>query len=144
MQAASEIKMRHLTAVSDLSVMSVRVGVANFFLGLSIGIVGVANFFLGQSIDFLKFVGGLWALCATGLGGLWALDYAWHVLMRIYISVKIFILACQYISIAIFYLAYKLWAPQVWAACGRYKGQIRVTSLRCAQTYGTVTNLRCV
>jgi len=26
----------------------------------------------------LKFVGGLWALCATGLGGLWALDYAWQ------------------------------------------------------------------
>jgi len=31
--------MRHLPAVSDLSVMSVRVGVANFFLGLSIGMI---------------------------------------------------------------------------------------------------------
>jgi len=51
------------------------------------GKVGLENFFLEWAlkwawqtffwVDFLKFVGGLWALCATGLGGLWALDYAW-------------------------------------------------------------------
>jgi len=33
----SEIKMRHLPAVADLSVMGVRVGVANFFLDQWIG-----------------------------------------------------------------------------------------------------------
>jgi len=32
MQQQSEIKMRHLPAETDLSVMGVRMGVANFFL----------------------------------------------------------------------------------------------------------------
>jgi len=48
--------------------MGVRVGVANFFFGsIDMGVrVGVA-------------LGGLWALeWAWHLGGLWALEWAWH------------------------------------------------------------------
>jgi len=48
--------------------MGVRVGVANFFLGQSIGIDENNTFQLSS----IKTVG------ATALGGLWALEWAWH------------------------------------------------------------------
>jgi len=48
--------------------MGVRVGVANLFLDQSIGI-DETNTFLSS----IQIVG------ATGLGGLWALEWAWHI-----------------------------------------------------------------
>jgi len=53
--------------------MGVRVGVANFFLGWSIGIVETNTFQL-TFFSIMKIVG------ATGFGGLWALGWAWHIL----------------------------------------------------------------
>jgi len=48
--------------------------------------VGVANFFLGQSIGIdknntfqLKFYFSIKTVEATVLGGLWALEWAWHI-----------------------------------------------------------------
>jgi len=52
---------------------------------------------------------------ATGLGGLWAFDWAWQT----FFLINRYVLTRLIISVKIFYLAYKLWAPQVWAVCGR-------------------------
>jgi len=49
--------------------MRVRVGVANFFLDQSIGI---------DKTNTFQFVSSMKILAATGLGVLWALDWAWH------------------------------------------------------------------
>jgi len=51
--------------------MGVRVDVANFFLGLSIGI-DETNTFQLKFFSSMKIVG------ATGFGGLWALGWAWE------------------------------------------------------------------
>jgi len=51
--------------------MGVRVGAANFFWGQSIGI-DETNTFLLTFISSMKIVG------ATGLRGLWALEWAWQ------------------------------------------------------------------
>jgi len=51
--------------------MVVRVGVANFFLGKSIGIDKTNTL-------QLKFVSSMKIVGATGLGGLWALEWAWQ------------------------------------------------------------------
>jgi len=55
--------------------VGVRVGVANFFLGQSIGIDESNTFHLKlvQTFSIIKTVG------ATVLGGLWALEWAWHI-----------------------------------------------------------------
>jgi len=53
--------------------MGVRVGVANFFLDLSIGIDETNTFQLSS----IKIVG------VTGLGGLWALKWAWQTLISV-------------------------------------------------------------
>jgi len=50
--------------------MGVRVGVANFFLDQSLGIYETNTF---QFLHSMKIVG------ATGLAGLWALEWAWHI-----------------------------------------------------------------
>jgi len=52
--------------------MGVRVGVANFFLGQSIGIDKNITFQL-KVLSSMKIVG------VTDLGGLWALEWAWHI-----------------------------------------------------------------
>jgi len=52
--------------------MGVRVGVANFFSGQSIGIDETNSCQL-KFFSSMKIVGG------TGLGGLWALEWAWHI-----------------------------------------------------------------
>jgi len=51
--------------------MGVRVGVANFFLGQSLGIVRYYQ---------LKFFSTMIILGSTGLGGLWALAWAWQII----------------------------------------------------------------
>jgi len=55
---------------TDLSVMGVRVSVANFGLGQSIGIDETNIFFSSKKI-----------LGATDLDSLWALEWAWHILV---------------------------------------------------------------
>jgi len=94
--------------------MGVRVGVAHFYWGQSIGIdetntfhfrhrlmrfVGVANFFFDQSIGInktntfqLNFLSSIKIVGTTDLGGLWTLKWAWQI-------------RDQYISVTIFYLA---------------------------------------
>jgi len=52
--------------------MGIRVGVANFFLDQSIGIDETNTFQLNNILSSMKIVG------ATGLSGLWALEWAWH------------------------------------------------------------------
>jgi len=62
--------MRHLPAISIHGYVDGRVGVENFW-GQSIGI-DETNIFQVQFFSTMKVVG------ATGLGGLWALEWAWH------------------------------------------------------------------
>jgi len=62
--------MRHLH--TELRIMGAKVGVANFFLGRSIGIDETKTYQL-QFFSSMKIVG------ATGSGGLWALKWAWHI-----------------------------------------------------------------
>jgi len=62
--------MRHLH--TELRIMGAKVGVANFFLGRSIGIDETKTF-------QLKFFSSMKIVGATGSGGLWALDWAWHI-----------------------------------------------------------------
>jgi len=57
---------------TDLSVMGVRVGVANLFSDQSIGI-DETNTFQLNFCSSIKTVG------ATVLGGLWALEWAWQI-----------------------------------------------------------------
>jgi len=69
--ASSKARLKSATywRWTDLSVMGVRVGVSNFFLDQSIGIDETNTFQLSN----MKIVG------ATGLGGLWALKWAWQI-----------------------------------------------------------------
>jgi len=66
--------------------MGVRVGVANFFLGQSIGINETKIF-------QLTFFSSMNIFGATGLGGLWALEWATFFWSQPIFSVKIFFLA---------------------------------------------------
>jgi len=50
--------------------MGVKMGVANYILDQSIGTDETNTF---QFLSSMKIVG------ATGLGGLWALEWAWHI-----------------------------------------------------------------
>jgi len=54
--------------------MGTRVGVANFFLDQSIGIY--ENYTFQLILYLVKIVGD------TGLGGLWALEWAWYPMPR--------------------------------------------------------------
>jgi len=55
--------------------MGVRLGVANFFFDQSMGIDETNTF-------QLKFLSSMKIEGATGLGGLWALEWAWHIRER--------------------------------------------------------------
>jgi len=60
-----------------VGVMGVTVGVANFFWGQSIGIDGTKTF-------QLTFSSSMKIVCATDLGGLWALEWAWQTFFWLY------------------------------------------------------------
>jgi len=77
--------------------MGVRVGVENFFLDKSIGIDKTNTL-------QLTFLSSMIIVGATGLGGLWPLEWAWQTFFSIGIGISIE----QYIAVKICILASKL------------------------------------
>jgi len=70
---------------------------------------------MGVRVGVLTFLSSMIIVGATGLGGLWPLEWAWQTFFSIGIGNSME----QYIAVKICILASKLYEPQFWAACGR-------------------------
>jgi len=94
----------------------------------------MANFFWCQSIGIdetntfqLTFFSSMNIFGATSLCGLWVLEWAWQTFFESIDRYE----QDKYISVKIFYLALKLWAPQTCTAykASEYKSEILILYL---------------